>query len=113
VIIALALAALALGWRMPMVAGGAGFLLASLAPLPTPWLIALAAAAFLAVLILARRADERLDGWLGGLGLIGTLGYFVGAELLSLINRSVLLAAGGVALLVAGWVATRWRRVKS
>lgn len=111
-IVGLALAALVLGFRTPMVLGGAGFLLLSLAPLPTVWLIALAAASFLAVLILARRADERLDSWLGGLGLIGTLGYFVGAELLSLLNRSVLLVAGGIVLLVAGWVATRWRRVK-
>lgn len=107
---ALGIAALALGRRVPMVAGGAGFLLASLAPLPAVWLNALAAAAFLAVLILARRADNRLDGWLGGLGLVGTLGYFVGAELVSLIDRSVLLVMGGAVLLAAGWVATRRRR---
>lgn len=111
--IGLAFAALALAWRTPIVAGAGGFLLASLAPLPGPWLIALAAAAFLAVLVLARRADDRLDSWLGGLGLAGTLGYFVGAELLSLINRSILLAAGGIALLVAGWIATRRRRTKT
>ncbi len=112
-VVVLAVAALGLGWRTPMVAGAAGFLLISLAPLPAVWLIALAAAAFLAVLILARRMDERLDGWLGGLGLVGTLGYFVGAELSPLINRSVLLAAGGIVLLVAGWIATRRRRVKT
>ncbi|MFX4589213.1 hypothetical protein ABTB15_19730, partial [Acinetobacter baumannii] len=52
--IGLAFAALALAWRTPIVAGAGGFLLASLAPLPGPWLIALAAAAFLAVLVLAR-----------------------------------------------------------
>ncbi|MGQ3031205.1 MAG: DUF2157 domain-containing protein [Ferrovibrionaceae bacterium] len=111
--IGLALAALAVGWKTPIIAGSAGFLLISLAPLPAPWLIALAAAAFLAVLIMARRAEDRLDSWLGGLGLAGTLGYFVGAELLSLINRSVLLAAGGIALLAAGWIATRRRRTRA
>jgi len=108
--IGLAVAALAAGYRVPMVLGGAAFLLVSVAPLPAAWLTAVAAACFLAVLILARRAESRLDGWLGGLGLAGTLGYFIAGELLSLINRSALLAVGGAALLVAGWVATRWRR---
>ncbi len=108
--IGLAAAALAVGFRVPMVLGGAAFLLVSVGPLPAAWLTAVAAAAFLAVLILARRAEARLDSWLGGLGLAGTLGYFIAGELLSLINRSALLAVGGAVLLVAGWVATRWRR---